>query len=82
MSHIRQQTLASVLEICSSRRMVCHCDSKRPNLEQYKKLAKDLVKTCKAGNPDCEGEDSITIPPLLLSPTNFSGDASSLEAPR
>lgn len=24
----------------------------RPNLEQYKKLAKDLVKACKAGNPD------------------------------
>lgn len=24
----------------------------RPNLEQYKKLAKDLVKACKSGNPD------------------------------
>src|SRR5256885_3165874 len=24
----------------------------RPNLEQYKKLAKELVKTCKSGSPD------------------------------
>lgn len=24
----------------------------RPNLDQYKKLAKDLVKACKSGNPD------------------------------
>jgi ankyrin repeat protein len=27
----------------------------RPNLEQYKKLAKDLVKACKSGNPDAIG---------------------------
>jgi len=27
----------------------------RPNLEQYKKLAKDLVKACKSGKPDAIG---------------------------
>ncbi len=28
----------------------------RPNLDQYKKLAKDLVKACKSGDPDAIGD--------------------------
>ena len=38
----------------------------RPNLERYKKLAKDLVKACKSGDPDAIGDWAETWVKMLV----------------
>jgi hypothetical protein len=59
----------------------------RPNLEQYKKLAKDLVKVCKTGNSDRLTRLGIGMDPQSCSPerpgnhSGPSGASSKLDRP-